>query len=123
MAFEIPLHKPSGLLAGADLSAAQFKFVKFSTGKLVVAAAGNDQVYGVLQNKPTSDQVCELEVFGTTKMVAGAAVAAGAVVMSDAQGRAITGTSTNYGQGFALEAASAAGDIITVTLRPLGILP
>lgn len=123
MAFEHPLHKPSGFLAGADLTADQFKFVKYSAGALVLASAGTDQVVGVLNNKPNTGEACEVETLGTTKLVAGAAIAKGAVVMSDALGRAVTGTATNYGQGYAMEAASAAGEIIAVQLRPFGILP
>lgn len=122
MAFEIPVHKISET-SGADLTAGQFRFVKYSAGAIVLSAAGTDQVAGVLNNKPNTGEVCEIMTLGTSKMVAGAAVAKGAVVMSDAQGRAVTGTSTNYGQGIAMEAASAAGELIAVELRPFGILP
>lgn len=122
MAFEIPIHKISET-AGADLTAAQFKFVKYSAGAIVLAAGGTDQVVGVLNNNPASGGTCEIMTLGVSKVVAGAAVAKGAVVMSDASGRAVTGTSTNYGQGIAMEAASAAGEYIGVELRTFGILP
>jgi hypothetical protein len=51
---------------------------------------------------------CKVEI------TAGAAVAAGALVMSDATGRAITATATNSVHGKALTAAAAADEVITI---------
>lgn len=118
MAYEVPLHKPPVGLAAADLSTHQFKFVKVTGANAVnITTAGTDFAIGVLQNKPVLGQACEVETQGTTKVVAGAAVAAGVGVMSDATGRAITATATNKVQGIALEAAAGAGELITVLLR------
>lgn len=55
-----------------------------------------------------------------TKAAAGAAVSAGAALMTDSSGRLITATSTNHRVGVALEAASAAGQLITVSLSGHG---
>lgn len=122
MAYEVPCHKPPVGLAGADLSTYQFRFVKVDATGVVLATAGTDACIGVLQNKPTLGQACEVETIGTTKLVAGALVAKGAAVMSDGSGRAITAVATNMIQGIALEGAGAAGEYLTVLLRPMGTL-
>jgi hypothetical protein len=123
MAYEVPLHRPPVGLAAADLSTHQFKFAKVTGANAVnIATAGTDVVIGVIQNKPTSGQAVEVETQGTTKVVAGAAISAGAAVMPDASGRAVTATSTNKIQGVALEAAGGAGELVTVLLRAMGTL-
>lgn len=118
MAYEIPFAKLGTLTASADLRTHQYKFAKVSgAGTATVAAASTDAVVGVIQNKPNTGEEVELTVLGVTKVVAGAAVAAGAEVMSDASGRAITAAAAagaNRVLGYALDAASAAGEIITV---------
>jgi hypothetical protein len=80
-------------------------------------------VIGVQYNKPSAiDMATEVAVGGGPKCMAGAAVAIGAQLMSDASGRAITATSTNRAFGIALAAAAGAGEIIPIrmnTIRPL----
>jgi hypothetical protein len=56
------------------------------------------------------------------RVEAGAAVAAGADLTSDANGRAVTAVSTNQIIGTAKNAAAALGDLITVEMR-YGIKP
>ena len=55
-------------------------------------------------------------VRGTTTVEAGAAIALGATLKSDASGRAITWATTGAKVGIALEAATAAGQFIEVLL-------
>lgn len=55
-------------------------------------------------------------VYGTAVVEAGAAVAPGAKVASDATGCAITQTGTAETAGIALQAATAAGELIEVLL-------
>lgn len=57
-------------------------------------------------------------ICGVTKVAAGAAVAKWASVQSDVTGRAVVAASGGRPQGMALEAATAAGQIIAVLLRP-----
>lgn len=119
MSYEIPGFKLGTLKASADLSANQYHFASISgTGTVGLCGAGLEAI-GVIQNKPASGDVVELDCDGVTKVVAGAAITPGteARVMSDGTGRAITATSTNKVLGFALEAATAAGQIIAVKLR------
>lgn len=70
-------------------------------GASALAAASGDQV----------------TVFGpgrVCRLTAGEAITAGDLLMADAQGRGIDATSTNYVGAIALEAASAAGELIEV---------
>lgn len=57
-----------------------------------------------------------VDVRGTTTVEAGAVVAVGATVKSDASGRAITWVTSGAKVGIALEAATAAGQFIEVLL-------
>jgi hypothetical protein len=122
MAFEIPGFAPGGGVSAADLSTHQFKFVKMTSTGINLATSGTDVVVGVLQNKPTTGQVCELMAVGQSKVIAGAAITQGAGVMSDSLGRAITATSTNFIQGVSWQGAGALGDVTTVLLDKQGKL-
>jgi hypothetical protein len=116
MAFEIPGFSPAILVAGADLSATPYRFIDIAAGKAALAGAGG-RVVGVLQNKPRLNEAVTLMHNGVSFVEAGAAVAQGDNVQSDATGRAIT-LAAGIAQGVALEAASGAGIIISVLLVP-----
>lgn len=110
--------------AGADLSASQFRFVELASDGQIdpVGTAGGNAV-GVLYNLPAAaGRAAQVAVRGSVKVVAGAAITRGAKVSSDNVGRAITAVSTHHVQGRALQAASAAGEIIEVELGTPGIL-
>lgn len=102
-------------LAGSDLRTHANKFVVLTSGKLAVCGAGAGMI-GVLFNAPEQDQPGHVQNAGIAQIVAGAAVSAGALVQSDASGRAITATTGNFIGGRALESAAAAGEIIEVLL-------
>jgi hypothetical protein len=70
MAYEISNYSVKvTLVAGADLSAKQYTFVKLnSSGEAIAAAAATDIPIGVLQNAPTSGQEAEVLVVGGTKL-------------------------------------------------------
>lgn len=108
------------LPANADLSSHQFKAVDVnSSGKVVLASAAGQRVIGVLQNKPNAaDQGAAVAIAGITKMVASAAIAAGALVTTTNAGLAVTGATTNFILGRAITAAGAANDVIEVLLMP-----
>ena len=122
MATESPLiHDGSQTTAASDLSANQFYAVKVTGSRQVnLASSGGEDIYGILQNTPTSGQVADVGISGISKAVAGAAITAGAVVMTDSSGRLITRTSSNHGVGVALETVTATGQIFTLSVRPLG---
>jgi len=67
------------------------------------------------------DGVIPVAIAGIVEVEAGAAVAVGAVVTSDASGQAVTAASPALAQGVALSAAGAAGQFITVLLQPTAV--
>jgi len=119
MAFEIPCFKVSEV-AAADLSAAQYKLVKETSTGVNVCGAGEAATCGVLQNKPTAGQTAELMVSGVTKVLAGAATAKGLNVTPDATARVVAAGTGDYIAGTLMEAAAAAGDIVTLLINPQG---
>lgn len=124
MSYEVPGFKIGTLTASADNSGNQFRYAKVSgSGTATVTAAPADVVLGVIQNKPKAGEAVDVMVTGISKVVAGAAVAAGAEVGSDAQGRAIAAATGARAFGIALEAASAAGQLIAVSLPNQRVVP
>jgi hypothetical protein len=121
MATELPGFNHTGYTASADLSAKQYHAVKISGVRTVTfCAAITDKIFGVLQNAPTATQTAQIMAMGRSKVVAHAAITAGATVGVSATGRAVTiapGTdTTQYILGIAEDTATAAGDIISVWL-------
>jgi hypothetical protein len=123
MAYEISNYSVKvTLIAGADLSAKQYTFVKLnSDGAVIAAAAATDLPIGVLQNAPTSGQEAEVLVVGGTKIVAGAAIAEGAQVGTSSAGKAVAlvaGTdTTKYVAGTLLTESAADGNIVTAVIN------
>jgi len=109
------------LVAGGDLSAKQYNFVKLnSSGQAVVCAAATDLPIGILQNNPTSGSECEILITGGSKLVLGGTVAAGAIVSPSAAGAGVAvvhGTdTTKYAMGQAVT-GGASGEIVTVVVN------
>ena len=77
MAYQIPGYCIGTLLAGEDLSSAQFTFVKLGANGRVtqVDATTDDKIIGVLQNKPKEGQPADICILGVTKVEAKRAVA------------------------------------------------
>jgi len=123
MAYEISNYSVKvTLVAGADLSAKQYTFVKInSSGEAIAAAAATDIPVGVLQNAPTSGQEAEVLVVGGTKIVAGAAISEGAQVGTSSAGKAVAlvaGTdTTKYVAGTLLTESAADGNIVTAVIN------
>jgi hypothetical protein len=104
-------------VAAADLSAKQNFIVKTdANGKIVLAAAATDVILGTLRNAPGNNDTADVNAIngaGTGKVKVGAAVAKDAYLTTDANGKAIaTTTAGNKVFGIALEAASAANQVI-----------
>lgn len=102
--------------AGAAIG--DFILVKLSSGKLAVAGLG-DEFLGAIQAKSFADgdirSVRLKNAQGTQKMVASGAIALGAVVYGRAAGKIDDNSSTSAVRvGIALEAATAANDIVEV---------
>jgi hypothetical protein len=113
--------KLPGVTAGADLSAKQYYCVKMaSTAKeVVVSSAATDASIGLIQNDPVDGQEALVVVSGPARAAAETSVSAGDWVASSTTGRVKTTTTANDDVvGRAVEASSAAGDIITVIVGP-----
>jgi hypothetical protein len=106
------------LEANADLSAKQHTFMKYvATEKVDLAtSATGTELLGVLQNKPQSGEFATVAYAGLSKLVAGGAITAGAIVTTNASGRATAVASGQMGAARAISAAGADGDIITALL-------
>ena len=123
MAYEISNYSVKvTLVAGADLSALQYYFVKInSSGQAVACAAATDIPIGVLQNAPTSGQEAEVLIVGGTKIVAGAAIGEGALVGTGSTGKAVAlvaGTdTTKYVVGTLLTESAADANIVTAVVN------
>jgi hypothetical protein len=113
-----------GIVAAADYSAAQHRFVAInSSGKAALCAAGA-RVDAVLDNNPAADQACSLMGPGSvSKVEASAAIAFGAEVASAADGKAVTASeaSGDYVAGVAVTAAAGAGALVSVWLPFHGV--
>lgn len=112
------------LPASADLSAAQFKFVVLdSSGDIAVVAGAGADAIGILVDKPDAAGVHgRVDTFGSTKVLAGAAITAGDKIQSGSDGRALTAASGDHAVGYAKESAAAAGEVINVYLKSNHIL-
>ena len=93
--------------AVTDLS--RFRFANFSGG---IAGAGS-RVMGVATTNFSAGEFASVSTHGELLVEAGAPIAVGAEIESDASGRAVT-KDTGIAFGVSRDAASAAGDIIRV---------
>jgi hypothetical protein len=122
MAVEMPVIQRT-YVAGADLSAKQYYFVKFNgtvgpTGQpeVVVCSALTDQPCGVLQNDPLQGQEASVMILGLTKISADAALnTIGAAIGTSADGQADAKTigtdTTEFVCGY-LDRKASAGNVI-----------
>lgn len=117
-----PINFSYGWPAAGDLSAKQYLFMEVTTGAVDAANAAGDFAVGVLTNKPAAaGREANVVMLGPTKVVAGAAITAGALVTTTAAGKAITvspnGGGADAGKailGRAMVDAAADGDIIGI---------
>ena len=84
----------------------------------IVLAGANAPSIGVLCDTPKAGQPGQVQTVGSAKVLSGAAVAIGDNIMTDASGRGVPASgATQHIVGKAMEAASAAGQLIEVVLR------
>ena len=101
------------LKAAADLSTYQYKAVKLDANGNAVAAVSGDGLF-LLQNTPPNNGAASVRVHGISFAVAGAAVAVGVRVMSDANAKIVAATTGQKAIGISLKAAATADEIIPV---------
>lgn len=97
----------TSVVAVVDLP--RFLFAGF-TGDLCAAGA---KALGSVAADTEADGVAPINVLGICLVTAGAPIAAGAEVQSDANGKAIT-KAAGIGNGYAMDAATADGDVIRI---------
>lgn len=107
-------NRVEGYLAGADLSAKQYTFVT-SDGDEVTTTGAGEAATGVLWNDPESGRAASVVRGGEPMVYAGAAIAVGAEIASDADGKAVTALSTDVILGVARTAATAEDELVTIT--------
>lgn len=107
-------------IAGADLSASQNFFVKQDTSnekEVVLAAANTDKVFGIVINEPESGDAADVVYSGGTYVKLGGTVAIDDFLGSDANGKAVTVSTTgNYYAARALK-AGVLNDLIPVVME------
>jgi hypothetical protein len=108
------------LEAAADLSLFQYCGVRISAQYRMNVASdpGASSYVGVLQTKPRQTEFGTVAYLGKSKMVAGGAITAGALITINSSGRAAPVASGGMTIGQALDTSSADGDIISVLLKP-----
>ena len=82
----------------------------------VVSVPTSSNILGVMQNDPGIDEAMTIAYAGPSKVVAGGAIGANAIITTQSGGRAAVVTSGDMACGRALEASGATGDVISVVL-------
>lgn len=78
--------------------------------------AASSSLLGVLQNGPDVNEAMSIACAGLTKIVAGGALSANAIITTNGSGRAAAVTSGQMAAGRLLEASGADGDVVTAML-------
>ncbi len=109
--------------AAADLRTHQYHLARATgAGTCNVAseaAGGANDLIGVLQNKPNTNQAAHIGVQGESKVVAGGSITANVWITTNGSGRAAAAVSGDNVVGLALEAAGGDGDRIRVYIFPV----
>lgn len=112
--YEVPGRQISVRLKEAQTG--KYLFMKYGADGAELATAATDTVIGVLQREGIATEVVPVMENGISMVEASAAIAKGALVGPTTGGKAVTVSDGAY-SGIAMEAATAAGDIIPVLLR------
>lgn len=107
--------------ADTDLRTSQWCAVRRTATGIALAGAASVDFLGILQDDPDIGEAGTVKVRDVSKAKAGAAIAAGARLTTDATGRLITAAATNPIVGRALEAAAAADDLFAAEINPGGV--
>lgn len=119
MALETDIKRISKV-AGADLSASQYRIVTIDANGHAILANATARNVGVLQNKPISGAAASVGYFGESKVVVGAGGAtAGGNASADANGAAVNSAVGQSVLGM-FTSTAAAGEIGTVLIGAAG---
>ncbi len=134
---------PPTLVAGGTIRVSRFVKLSAAADDTGLEGGANDEVIGVAYEgsnyPPLSDLVTtsnaatvgqEFRLYGpgdVCQIVAGDAVTRGAKLKSDSQGRGVpiasSGTTQQFYGGFALQSATAAGELIRFLVHPGSVYP
>lgn len=112
-------------IAGADLSAKQYHFVKLTADNTVEVAGAGEQAIGILQNKPTAGLAARVRVFGVSRFINGTAgaIAYGVKVKSDGDGHGVAATNNkDLYFGIVLDGVAAVNEIATMLVTSVNSL-
>lgn len=98
--------------AGADLSAHQGKFVKESTGTIVICGTLGELPLGILQNKPLAGESAEVLIEGGDLVKVDGVIGEGVQITTDAAGLATPALATHFVVGRMVQAAATANTFI-----------
>ncbi len=113
------------LTAASALTAPQGLALKLTSSGVALPSAGGDVVGLAIVSNPDSVAAggrVDIQVKDIGIWVAGGSFAAGALLATDAAGKAVSATAGDYIVARALTAASAAGDLVRVQLLNAGAL-
>lgn len=106
--------------AAAEIKNVAGKAVKFTGGKVAVATTAGEVVMGIAvltsADVIAAGEDVDIQIKEIGKAVAGAEIAVGAELATNATGALVTATAGQFVVATALEAATAAGQIINVQL-------
>ena len=107
-------------MAGAAIADIRGRAVKFSSGKIVLAGAGDAALgVGIMTNDETiaAGADVDIQIHSIGLVYAGGAIAKGAQLAADANGALVTASDGDAVVAVALEAASAAGVFIQAIIK------
>lgn len=119
-----PSVKLPGFTAAADLSTAQYKWVKITgAGVVNLCTAVTDIPCGVLQNAPRSGEAAEITALGVSKIVSSAGLAVNALIGTTTGSLAVAKTVgtdvTHYVGGKVIVASANANELAVATINCL----
>ena len=112
--------------ASAAINGGEFLAAKFSSGKIATCGTAGEHVLGIIipgQDSIAADADVAVQIKDIGRWKAGAAVAVGAELATDANGKAVTATAGSFIFAIALKAATAANQIIQVQIVKAGYKP
>lgn len=112
--------------AGATLTDARYIAVTISDGKLVLPEAGAHVLgiaIGETDETVAAGEDIDVQIKDIGKWRAGAAIAVGAELATDATGKAVTAAEGDFIVGVALTSAAASGALIQVQITKSGYKP
>lgn len=112
-----PVSAPSKQYCGVDVVASAAGVTGPSA--IATASSSGQPVIGVLQNNPLLAEAAQVMIHGVSKVMLGASVSIGQILMVDANSNFIPATSGLYGVAKAIQ-AGASGNVIPALLQSYG---